>query len=73
MLFCSNAVLRLIGFAYRAALLKSAGSEAMGLYSLVMQIYAVVSAVCVYGFLIVFLIKVHTASMSFITGYNLTE
>lgn len=49
MLFCSNAVLRLIGFAYRAALLKSAGSETMGLYSLVMQIYAVVSAVCVYG------------------------
>lgn len=49
MLFCSNSVLRLMAFAYRAVLLSRAGSEAMGLYSLIMQISAVVSAVCVYG------------------------
>ena len=49
MLFCSNAVLRAIGFAYRAALLSCAGSGALGLYSLVMQVYAVIGAICVYG------------------------
>lgn len=49
MLFCSNAILQLMGFAYRAALSRLAGAEALGLNSLVMQVYRIVTAVCISG------------------------
>ena len=49
MLFCSNALLQLMGFSYRAALSRSASAEALGLNSLVMQIYRIITAVCISG------------------------
>ena len=48
-LFCSNSVLQLMGFAYRMALSKYAGTYALGLNSLVMQIYGVIVSVCISG------------------------
>ncbi len=48
-LFCSNAVLSVMGFAYRIALSRFAGAYALGLNSLVMQIYGVIVSVCISG------------------------
>lgn len=49
MLFLSNLLLRLMGFAYRAALTRAAGSAAIGLESLLMQIYGVTVSFCISG------------------------
>lgn len=49
MLFGSNLVLQLMGFAYRMALSRCAGAYALGLNSLVMQIYGIVVSVCISG------------------------
>lgn len=49
MLFCSNSILTLMGFAYRIALNRSAGASALGLNSLVMQVYSIVVSVCIHG------------------------
>lgn len=45
----SNLILHIIGFIYRIELTKLAGTEALGLNSLIMQIYQVVIAVCMSG------------------------
>lgn len=45
----SNAVLQLIAFIYRGMLLRIAGSEALGLQSLVMQVYSLMVSVCISG------------------------
>ena len=49
MLFFSNAILSAMGFAYRMALTREAGAAALGLNSLVMQIYGMVVSVCISG------------------------
>ena len=48
-LACSNLFLHLLGFAYRIALSRVAGSEGMGVYTLVMQVYSILHAVCLSG------------------------
>ena len=48
-LFLSNLLLFAMGFAYRAALSRRAGYSALGLNSLVMQVYRVIAAVCISG------------------------
>ena len=45
----SNLVLQIIGFIYRMMLTRLVGTEAMGLNSLVMQIYSVAVSVCIPG------------------------
>ena len=45
----SNLSLQLLGFAFRIMLTKLAGTEAIGLNSLVMQIYSVAVSVCISG------------------------
>jgi O-antigen/teichoic acid export membrane protein len=49
MLFLSNLALQLMGFAYRMALTRAAGTAAIGLNSLVMQFYGVVVSFCISG------------------------
>ena len=49
MLFCSNAILQLMGFFYRAALARSAPASALGLNSLIMQIYGIIVSFCISG------------------------
>ncbi|MCR5610643.1 MAG: hypothetical protein K6F68_02290 [Clostridiales bacterium] len=49
MLFCSNTVLQIMGFAYRMALSREAGALSLGLNSLVMQVYGIVVSVCISG------------------------
>ena len=49
MLFLSNLTLYLLGFCYRAALSRLVPASALGLESLVMQVYGVVYAVCIPG------------------------
>lgn len=49
LLACSNFVLQLMGFVYRMALTRLAGAEALGLNSLVMQVYGIVVSVCISG------------------------
>lgn len=49
MLFLSNALLQLMGFAYRAALSRTAAASALGLNSLVMQLYGVAVSLCISG------------------------
>lgn len=49
MLFISNSVLQLMGFGYRIALSREAGALALGLNSLVMQLYGVVVSICISG------------------------
>ncbi len=49
MLFCSNLILQLMGFVYRIALSRSAPASALGLNSLIMQIYGIVVSVCISG------------------------
>ena len=49
MLFLSNALLQLMGFVYRMALTKNAGASALGLNSLVMQLYSIIVSVCISG------------------------
>ena len=49
MLFCSNALLQLMGFFYRVALSRLADASALGLNSLVMQIYGIVVSICISG------------------------
>lgn len=48
-LTASNAALQAIAFLYRAMLLRLVKSEAMGLLSLVMQVYSLVVSVCISG------------------------
>lgn len=48
-LTASNLVLQIIGFIYRMMLTRLVGTEAMGLNSLVMQIYSVAVSVCIPG------------------------
>lgn len=48
-LAASNVVLMLLGFAYRVLLGRFAGPEGMGVYTLVIQVYAIVMSVCVSG------------------------
>ncbi|HWS28549.1 MAG TPA: oligosaccharide flippase family protein [Clostridia bacterium] len=48
-LAASNMVLFLLGFAYRVLLGRFAGPEGMGVYTLVIQVYAIVMSVCVSG------------------------
>ena len=45
----SNLALQLLGFVYRMMLSRLAGSEALGLQSLVMQIYSITVSVCISG------------------------
>lgn len=45
----SNLILQIIGFIYRMMLTRLVGTEAMGLNSLVMQIYSVAVSVCIPG------------------------
>lgn len=45
----SNLFLHLLGFAYRIALSRAAGAEGMGVYTLVMQAYSMLHAVCLSG------------------------
>lgn len=45
----SNLLLQLLGFVYRMMLSRLAGSEALGLQSLVMQIYSITVSVCISG------------------------
>ncbi len=49
LLASSNLVLQLMGFVYRMQLTKYAGAEALGLNSLIMQIYSLVVSVCISG------------------------
>lgn len=49
MLFCSNSALTLLGFAYRIALSRNVAATALGLNSLVMQVYGIVVSVCIPG------------------------
>ena len=49
MLFCSNSLLTLMGFAYRAALSRTASASALGLNSLLMQLYSIIVSVCISG------------------------
>ena len=49
MLFCSNAILQLMGFVYRVILSRYAGAAALGLNSLVMQLYGIMVSVCISG------------------------
>lgn len=49
MLAASNLFLHLLGFAYRIALSRLAGPEGMGIYMLVMQVYAILYSVCLSG------------------------
>lgn len=49
MLFCSNALLQAMGIVYRTALSRAAGAEALGLNSLVMQLYGMIVSVCISG------------------------
>jgi stage V sporulation protein B len=49
LLAASNTVLLLLGFAYRVLLGRLAGPEGLGVYTLVMQVYAIVMSVCVAG------------------------
>lgn len=49
MLFCSNAILQIMGFAYRIALSRTAMDSALGLNSLVMQVYQMIVSVCISG------------------------
>lgn len=48
-LTCSNMILQMMSFVYRIALTAYAGTEALGLNSLVMQVYQVVVSVCMSG------------------------
>lgn len=48
-LAASNMVLLLLGFAYRVLLGRFAGPEGMGVYTLVIQVYAIAMSVCVSG------------------------
>lgn len=50
MLAASNTVLLLLGFAYRVLLGRLAGPEGLGVYTLVIQVYAIVMSICVAGF-----------------------
>lgn len=45
----SNLALQLLGFVYRMMLSRLAGSEALGLQSLVMQIYSIIVSICISG------------------------
>lgn len=45
----SNLILQMIGFVYRMVLTRLAGTEAIGLNSLVMQVYAVAVSICIPG------------------------
>lgn len=45
----SNLLLQILGFVYRMMLSRLAGSEALGLQSLVMQIYSITVSVCISG------------------------
>jgi len=45
----SNLALQLLGFVYRMMLSRLAGSEALGLQSLVMQIYSITVSLCISG------------------------
>ena len=45
----SNISLQVLGFLYRMMLARLAGSEALGLQSLVMQVYAIMVSVCISG------------------------
>jgi len=49
LLACSNLLLQLMGFVYRMALTRYAGTRALGLNSLIMQIYSIVVSVCISG------------------------
>lgn len=49
MLFCSNAILQIMGFIYRMALSRLAGAYVLGVNSLVMQIYGLMVSVCISG------------------------
>lgn len=49
LLAASNLFLHLLGFAYRTVLSRVAGAEGMGVYTLVMQVYAILYAVCLSG------------------------
>ena len=49
MLFSSNLMLQLMGFAYRVALTRTLGASALGLNSLVMQFYGLVVSFCISG------------------------
>ena len=49
MLAASNTVLLLLGFAYRVLLGRLAGPEGLGVYTLVIQVYAIVMSICVAG------------------------
>ena len=49
MLFCSNSLLTLMGFAYRAALSRTASASALGLNSLLSQLYSIIVSVCISG------------------------
>lgn len=45
----SNLMLQLLGFVYRMMLSRLAGSEALGLQSLVMQVYSLTVSICISG------------------------
>lgn len=45
----SNLSLQALGFLYRMMLTKLAGSETLGLQSLVMQVYAIMASACIHG------------------------
>ncbi|MBR0136623.1 MAG: oligosaccharide flippase family protein [Clostridia bacterium] len=49
MLFCSNLLLQMIGLVYRMELSRLVSSEALGMYSLVMQFYGLTVAFCISG------------------------
>lgn len=49
MLFCSNLVLQILGFGYRMALSRLACASALGLNSLVMQLYGLVVSLSISG------------------------
>lgn len=49
LLTASNLLLQIMGFAYRIALTSCAGTEALGLNSLIMQIYSIVVSICISG------------------------
>ncbi len=49
LLALSNTVLLLLGFVYRVMLGRLAGAEGLGVYTLTIQVYAIVMSVCVAG------------------------
>ncbi len=49
LLFLSSVVLHILGFAYRIILSRNIGADGMGLFSLVMPVYAVLSSLVVSG------------------------